>query len=302
MIKAIHPSLVIGLALSITVFWGTECAVGEEGKAAEREMSRCEKTGDNDNKKMSESKGKPGMVLIPEGWFWMGSPVGTGNVDEYPQRRVWVDAFYIDKHEVTNKKYMEFCDITGQPVPPNPPWDYEYFIAKRDHPVIKVTWKNADQYCRWKGKRLPTEAEWEKAARGGPEKLEYPWGNAFDCQKGNFDDEDKHDDRRVSGESGCDGFVEIAPVGSFEPNGAGLYDMAGNVWEWCSDWYGFYDSSAIRNPQGPPKGRAKALRGGSWYSPFDSSMRAANRYRSAPAHSYHYVGFRCVETADSASK
>ena len=191
------------------------------------------------------------MVLIPAGEFQMGS---SGDVpdDETPVHTVYLDAFYMDKYEVTNAQYKEFIDA-------NPEWsktniderfasrpyyleewtENMYPSGKGDHPVVEVSWYAAMAYAKWKGKRLPTEAEWEKAARGGLEGQKYPWGNSIDPSKANYDHTEDHI-----------GLGSTVSVGIYPPNGYGLYDMAGNVSEWCLDKYNslFYEVSPPRNP------------------------------------------------------
>ena len=192
------------------------------------------------------------MILIPAGEFIMGSPEGEGDANEHPQHPVFLNAFYIDKYEVTNALYKQFMSATGHIAPLF--WDDEEYNHP-NQPVVRVTWHDAVAYAEWAGKRLPTEAEWEKAARGTDGRI-YPWGNEWDSSKCN------------SGVSG-DGYEYTAPVGSF-PAGAspyGVMDMAGNVWEWCADWYDkdYYSSqSSQQNPKGPDSGTYRVLRGGSW--------------------------------------
>ncbi|MFO7675684.1 MAG: SUMF1/EgtB/PvdO family nonheme iron enzyme [bacterium] len=200
------------------------------------------------------------MVKIPAGTFTMGS---TEFDDEKPVRQVYLDAYYIDKHEVTNRQYRRFCDATGRSYPQDPDFlgKPDYLRSCPDYPVVNVSWDDAKAYCDWAGKRLPTEAEWEKAARG-TDAREYPWGSSApgSSRNGNFADESAK--RRYSDWTIItgydDGYVNTAPVGAF-PAGAspyGLLDMAGNVWEWCDDWYDkdYYGRGANNNPQGPATG------------------------------------------------
>ena len=221
------------------------------------------------------------MILIPAGEFIMGSPEGEGDNNEQPQHTVFLDAFYIDKYEVTNAQYKQFMDATGHKAPEY--WDDEKY-NQPNQPVVGVTWHDAVAYAKWAGKRLPTEAEWEKAARG-VDGRKYPWGNEWNSSKCNSN-------------VGGDEYKYTAPVGSF-PDGAspyGVMDMAGNVWEWCADWYdrNYYSRSPQQNPKGPDSGSRRVLRGGSWGYDTDY-LRCASRSGSAPADRSRNGGFRCAQ-------
>jgi formylglycine-generating enzyme required for sulfatase activity len=189
------------------------------------------------------------MVSVPAGEFEMGSE--SGDSDESPVHSVYLDAFWIDQTEVTNAMFAAFLNEQGNQSEGGTTWldaDIADALIEQsggqwapkdgfgDHPVVEVTWYGVRAYCQWAGRRLPTEAEWEKAARGEDSRT-YPWGEYFDCQKGNFDDEIILDIYVVPGGEGCDGYEHTAPVGSF-PDGASPYgalDMAGNTWEWVAD-------------------------------------------------------------------
>jgi formylglycine-generating enzyme required for sulfatase activity len=247
-----------------------------------------------------------GMVLIPAGTFQMGSD--KGDVDELPIHTVYLDAFYIDEHEVTNEQYKKFVRATGHSEPEGlgytdiygelksnfKPWD-DLSFNQPNQPVVCVSWDDAVAYAKWAGKRLPTEAEWEKAARGGLVDMKYPWGDDEpDDNKANFADRNTNFD--WSDKSVDDGYIYPAPVGSYFPNVYGLYDMAGNVWEWCADWYDetYYNYSPQRNPTGPDTGTKRVLRGGSWYRAVHT-IRCAERVSDVPTNSLNIVGFRCVK-------
>ena len=212
----------------------------------------------------------------------MGDSFNGGDANERPVHTVYLDAFYIDKYEVTNALYKKFIEATGHRTPKY--WtDPSY--NQPDQPVVGVSWDDAEAYARWTGKRLPTEAEWEKAARGGLVGKRYPWGNDI-----------SHNDANYSGTSGIDIWSGPAPVGKFPPNGYGLYDMAGNVWEWVSDWYlrNYYSISPQKNPKGPDTGSGRVLRGGGWYDDaYD--LRCANRSSIVPPGTDSGVGFRCAQ-------
>ena len=240
-----------------------------------------------------------GMVLIPAGEFRMGS--SDGEFDEKPVHTVYVDAFYMDVYEVTNAQYKKFVDA-------NPQWRkdqissryhdghyLEHWTGNRygsgSHPVVYVSWYGAMAYAKWAGKRLPTEAEWEKAARGGLSGKKYPWGNLLDSSKAKY---------RGGG---------TTDAGTYPPNKYGFYDMAGNVWEWCLDAYdgNFYKSSPHRNPVAGADGILQAtskftivktprvLRGGAWGSS-RSTLRVSDRRRFSPVLTDNGSGFRCVKT------
>lgn len=223
-----------------------------------------------------------GMVLIPGGYFTMGSDSG----DESPKHKVWVAPFFMDKYEVTNRQYSEFVKATGHP---KPPFFNDTSLNKPNQPVVGLSYYDALSYARWAGKRLPTEAEWEFAARGGLKEKEYPWGNELPFKKCNYAPE---------GEKDRDGYAFSSPVGVFRPNDYGLYDMAGNVWEWCQDFYDtlYYSKSPEKNPPGPDSGYTRVLRGGSWLSINPKHLKCSSRLELRPFVQDRYYGFRCVKT------
>ncbi len=226
------------------------------------------------------------MVTVPAGSFLMGSQNPNGRADEWPQRTVYVDTFAIDQVEVTNERYMTFVAMTGHRSPPNPYGTGVLLSAKgiEQLPVVQVTWYDAKAYCAWAKKRLPTEAEWEKAARGTDGRT-FPWGDDVPTPKrANFDREWVED-------------KTLHQVGSL-PGGDspyGIKDMSGNAREWVQDWYDpdYYANGADRNPQGPEKGIVRVIRGGSWHSPL-SDITATARGRGGFALQTHGTGFRCV--------
>ncbi len=222
------------------------------------------------------------MVLIPSGSFWIGDD--QGEFQEQPKHLVYVKAFYIDKHEVTNTHFEKFVQDTGYQSEGN--WQKGYTSDTRDHPVVNVSWNDAVAYAQWAGRRLPTEAEWEKAARGGLIGKKYPWGDSLFHEMANF-----------AGVSGKDKWLQTAPVRGFGANGFGLFDMAGNVAEWVADWYEetYYRHSLTENPKGPNSGIYRVLRGGSCYDFIPSQLRCAYRSRDIPNKFYAYWGFRCAK-------
>ena len=260
---------------------------------------------------------KPAEVLppiffdaIPAGEFQMGSDASDTESDEQPRHTVYVDSYYIDKYEVTNAKFKQFVDA-------NPQWQKDliprkfhngeyldlwqgnsYPPDKENHPVVYVSWYAAMAYAKWEGKRLPTEAEWERAARGGLVDLRYTWGNIVDSSKANY-----------GGQVG-----DTTPVGSYPANDYGLHDMVGNVMEWCLDGYetDFYSRSPRLNPiaggvlidivnnfEGVISRRA--VRSGCWYN-VPLHVRVADRYGANPNHVSKGRGFRCARSATSSSK
>ncbi len=229
------------------------------------------------------------MVYVPAGEFEMGST--GGDDDEQPVHTVALDGFWIDRTEVTKAQY-EQCVAAGACTPCY--GDSAYY----DYPAIYVTWYQAETYCGWAGGRLPTEAEWEYAARG-PEGRVFPWGDEFDGTRLNFCD--ANCERDWADETVDDGYAETAPVGSY-PAGAswcGAQDMAGNVWEWVADSYAsdYYDRSPSRNPTGPSPWEYRVLRGGSWgFDPY--YVRGANRDCFVPSNTYGHVGLRCAMSSE----
>lgn len=247
------------------------------------------------------------MAWIPPGEFIMGTDevdeehealqLGFPRPwfeDERPLRKASLDGFYIDLYEVTRQEYEEFASATGRPLPDR--WtDLRDAPEQRNHPVTDVDWYDADDFCRWAGKRLPTEEEWEKAARG-PDGLKYPWGNRFDL-------------RRAQLSPGADILLETAPVGSY-PAGVspyGVYDMIGNVWEWTGSWYLPYPQSPFRSKDFGMKYRA--VRGLSYHSlghyPDGAYERVVEIYARAGARAYdppterlEDLGFRCAKSGE----
>jgi serine/threonine-protein kinase len=228
------------------------------------------------------------MVFLPAGEFSMGSD--EGEIDEKPMHDVYLDAYWIDKTEVTNAQYRK-CVEGGACSTPQC-WGDDLFNDPYQ-PVVCVNWFQAEAYCQWVGARLPTEAEWEKAARGTQGRI-YPWGNAFDGTKLNYCDANCEIGNKDTGFD--DGYARTAPVGSYPAGGSpcGALDMAGNVWEWVADRYAsdYYRYSPERNPQGPSTGGYRVLRGGSWNSDSDGA-RSTSRIKNFPVYAYISLGFRC---------
>lgn len=234
------------------------------------------------------------MALIPAGPFIRGS---ADRLSEQPVREIYLDAFYIDVHEVTNAQFSAF-------VVANPQWSREnvdpakatgsylrhwgpegYPEGEGNRPVVHVSWYAAAAYAEWAGKRLPTEAEWEKAARG-PEGYRFAWGDEWDATRANV----------------CRQVERVTDVRSYEPNGYGLYDMTGNALEWCADYYDedYYAHSPERNPRGPDEGESRVLRGGAWNYCEDRSTNAYRFFMLPPMlnrAATDFIGFRCAMEA-----
>ena len=221
------------------------------------------------------------MILIPEGIFTRGSD--SGGYDEKPAQEIYLDAFYIDKYEVSVKEYNKYrkaANYVKQSVPFFP-GDHKVMEVP-SHAVVGVSWHDAVNYCTWAGKRLPTEAEWEKAARG-THGLNFPWGNKVLPKRANF-----------AGTG--DGFKYMGPVGNY-PMGRsvyGVYDMAGNVSEWVSDFYDqfYYKRAPMMNPTGPETGKNYVFKGGSWDAR-SVDIRTSKRFAASPGRKDSIVGFRC---------
>ncbi len=231
----------------------------------------------------SEKETEGNMVFVEGGTFQMGS--NSGDSDEKPVHFVTVSDFNISKTEVTFEQYDAFCDATGRDKPDDEGW------GRGNRPVIYVYWQDAFDYCEWMSKttgetyRLPTEAEWEYAARGGNKSKGYRYsGSNTISSVGWYDDNSAE---------------KTHPVAQKQPNELGLYDMSGNVQEWCSDWYGeeSYSSSPQINPQGPNSGKARVVRGGCWFN-YDFVCRVADRGRYNPDFRYSGYGFRLVLSQD----
>lgn len=256
---------------------------------------------EEEQKKTVIRKDSTEMVLIPAGEFQMGDYWNESRVYERPVHAVYLDAFLIDKYEVTNAQFQKFLQA-------NPQWQknrinrkyhdgwylkdwsgMNYPQGKANHPVVYISWYAAAAYAQWTGKRLPTEAEWEKAARGGLPFRRYPGGNDI-----------TDDDANGIYTGGRDIWNGTSPVGSFPPNDYGLFDMAGNVWEWCLDWYrdDFYATSPYKNPTGPNSRTQNVLqrvvRGGSW-TELSPELRCACRGYFIPLITTNDLGFRCVQ-------
>lgn len=263
------------------------------------------------------------QVYIPKGQFRMGSSSGDSLPDVKPQHAVYLDSYWIDRTEVTNDQFAAFVDETGYRttaekegrawVFENGNWTLKNGIHWRhpqggrnsleglgDHPVVHVSWYDAQAYCQWAGRRLPTEAEWEKAA-GGVEIVRYPWGNQTALgDRANFADQSL--DVGWANQDTDDGYPQTAPGKSF-PEGVspyGAFNMAGNVYEWVEDWYlwNYYSLSPYRNPGGPDSGEHRSLRGGSWITNGEN-YHIPSRVSLPPDYTIQDTGFRCAESAQT---
>jgi formylglycine-generating enzyme required for sulfatase activity len=233
------------------------------------------------------SQNPENMVLVPQGEFGMG---GSKHDKDEGLHNVVLDAYYIDKYEVSNKDYKDFMKATGHTQPAY--WD-DPRLSNPEQPVVGVNWYEASGFCEWKGKRLPTEAEWERAAKGQDGNEPFPWGHEFDETKANFGQKMRR----------------TTPVNSYPSgvSGYGAYNMSGNVFEWVSDWYDptYFNASPALNPQGPAtglnfanQGPVKVLKGGSWLAPA-SSLHSNHRFWNKPENNSYGVGlgFRCAQSA-----
>jgi formylglycine-generating enzyme required for sulfatase activity len=240
------------------------------------------------------------MVLVPAGTFPMGVPKGArdGGRDEYPRHDVQLSSYYIDTYEVTNGRYQQFVKGAGHRPPQHPKnpsrtlWQGTTIPESiADRPVINVDWHDAAAYCRWAGKRLPTEAEWEKAARGVDDRR-FPWGDVEPTSK------------HLNYNQQWIGEKTLMPVGSYEAGKSpyGVYDMAGNVWEWVADWYDplYYEKSPPKDPKGPAIGTHKVIRSSGWHveTPL---VRIFTRVKSDPLNRNDSTGFRCAMDAPGRS-
>lgn len=232
---------------------------------------------------------EPGMTFIPGGDYLRGRSHSLPDdglkwvpellQDDRPVRRITISPFYMDTYEVTIGQYAQFVRATKHRPPYNWPKG-EPPSGKQRLPVSAVSWHDAAAYCAWAGKRLPTEAEWERAARGHAEGKRYPWG-----------------DRPPTKQDACyDTLKGPCEVGQSPPNSFGLYDMAGNVWEWCADWYSrtWYAESPDRDPRGPAEGIYKVLRGGSW-ADVPKYLTCSYRSWARPTEQSPNIGFRCAK-------
>jgi formylglycine-generating enzyme required for sulfatase activity len=277
------------------------------------------------------------MVLVEAGTFWMGSRDGYPDDGEAPVHEVHLESFRMDETAVTNAEFAAFVGVTGHVTDAerfgwsfvfggllpddfpdtrgivSAPWWRQVYeadwrcpegphssVAERlDHPVVHVSWADAAAYAAWAGKRLPTEAEWERAARGGLEHATFPWGD-------DLEPDGQHRMNVWQGEfpsdnTEADGWVGTAPVRSYPPNGLGLYEVTGNVWEWVGDWFAAdaYATQPAASPPGPAEGQLKVMRGGSYlcHASYCRRYRVAARSASEPESSTGNTGFRCAADA-----
>lgn len=223
------------------------------------------------------------MIEIPEGPFKMGSQ--EGDYDEAPEHQIYLSTFYIDKYEVTQGEYERFVKMTKRGKPFVPVFDDDPSkILKPELAAMGMSWLDATAYCQWGGKRLPTEAEWEKAAKGEGNR-KYPWGDTIGPKYANLDGDE-------------DGYKYLAPPGKFEAGRSyyGSYDMAGNVAEWVADTYDdkYYSKTPYRNPMGPEEGQNRVIRGGSW-GEYPNGARVSKRFQAKIWRTDATIGFRCAK-------
>ena len=286
-------------------------AVHEGGKHKEELPDNLQKA---PAKVISKKRSNSPMTRVPVGTFKMGSSFVENKrylkkclkydkscelwwfSDEYPDRLIFLDSYWIDIYEVTNEKYLEFVLATGHRFALDETcdsdkcrdgnlWQGASFPPRIERqPVTQVSWSDADAYCRWRGKRLPSEAEWEKAARG-PSGNIYPWGSGSPKNRATYGRKWR-------------GVFTMTDVGAYSRGVSlyGLHDMAGNVWEWVDDWYDlkYYSWRRKKNPRGPAEGKFKVVRGGSWVN-YPDSLRSSFRRWSQPEVRFNDTGFRCAK-------
>ncbi|HUT10306.1 MAG TPA: formylglycine-generating enzyme family protein [Thermoguttaceae bacterium] len=260
------------------------------------------------------------MAYLDGGAFRMGNDLST-SPDERPAHEVSLGPFYIDAHEVANRQFARFVEQTGyQTTAQRRGWSYVFdhergqwirqsgadwqhpggpdtsLLGRDEYPVVHVSWYDAAAYADWAGKQLPTEAQWEYAARSGLRDADYPWGRE-EMPEGRYMANYRQHDR----ETAADGFEGLAPVRSFPPSRFGLYDLSGNVWEWCRDRHGedYYGASPRENPPGPSEGQTRVVRGGSFLSPenYRCGHHVSTRGHHRPEETFQHLGFRCVRPA-----
>jgi iron(II)-dependent oxidoreductase len=251
----------------------------------------------------------PGMSRIPEGNFWMGrthfflvDAVGwfeRDRQDDFPAHGVYLDVFYIDKYEVTNEEYFRFLEAKDGPKP----WHWpkgKIPEGEEKVPVYNVNWFEASGYCGWVNKRLPTESEWEKAARGGLDRKKFAWGDTLAGAGDSAGEEAPAAGRGARARPPANfNSKRAVEVGKYPPNGYGVYDMTGNVWEWTSDWYerNYYSISPLKNPPGPEQGTYKVFRGGGWNDSDERNLMPSFRNYTDPLERSITIGFRCAKSA-----
>lgn len=278
------------------------------------------------------------MIRLPGGDFLMGTNDGAGYPadGEGPVRQVTLKPFWLDPYAVSNQRFAEFVAATGYcteaerlgwsfvftgllpaDFPPTrgvaaAPWwravmganwrqpegPHSNLAGRADHPVVQVSWNDAVAYCAWAGLRLPSEAEWEFAARGGLVQARFPWGD--EREPGGVHRMNVWQGPFPNHNTQADGFYNTAPVSAFAPNGYGLYNMTGNVWEWCSDWFSatYHAKGPRTNPKGPPFGTSRVMRGGSYlcHESYCNRYRVAARSSNTPDSSTGNLGFRCARS------
>lgn len=301
MICKIKPFFSV-ITLLLAIFYSG--AISDKGYAKiENETEENEMKEKDKRKRVSEEKVLGEMVLLSGGTFWMGLSEkevekahrlgkengvrNTGQIldTEMPRHKVTVKPYYIDKFEVTNQQFAQFVKEAGYK--PQGDWAKYNTPGRESHPAILVTWYDAHAYAKWAGKRLPTEAEWEFAARGGFENKLFPWGDDISKDQADYSAKQAFSYAQI----------HTMEVGSYPPNSFGIYDMSGNAGEWCFDWFGenYYSKSSEENPTGPDQGEKMVVKGGAWGT-VAFYLRASSRGSFKP-YSYDYrIGFRCARS------